>query len=143
MVEDDSYLAGIVASVHRNVAFLKDARPISELDTLGIFQTGDILAFEAKTHYENSDRKKIEPNIKQLRDFGGAYSGYGLVYPLTTLEIQRLADGDEAEISELESLGMSDVHKWAEHVRQVGHSRDQRIIGIDQLETTLRAAAKS
>ncbi len=40
---------------------------------------------------------------------------------------------------------MSDVHKWAEHirkVRKVRESRDQRIIGIDELKRTLYAAAR-
>jgi hypothetical protein len=142
IVDGDSRLKQAVACVHQNVNFLAGSQAVCELDSLVMLQTGDIFAFEAKTHYENADRKKIEANIKQLRDFGGAYSGYGLVYPLTRSEVERLAQGDEREIRELESLGMSDVHKWAEHIRSVRGSRDQRIIGIDELERTLCNAAR-
>lgn len=142
IIDTDPRLRDAVACVHQNVNFLAGTQSVCELDTLVTLQTGDIFAFEAKTHYENADRKKIEANIKQLRDFGGAYSGYGLLYPLTRSEVERLAQGDAVEIRDLASLGMSDVHKWAEHIRKVRESRDQRIIGVDELESTLYHAAR-
>jgi hypothetical protein len=137
---EDRCLREAVDSVYQNVIIRHREQIICELDTLVLFRTGDLLAFESKSHFSNSDRKKIEANIKQLRDFGGAYSGYRLIFPLTSQEIGSLAGGKEGALDQLQSLGMSDAAGWAEFVRMVAQSRDQQIVGLDQLRETLRAA---
>ena len=86
-----------------------------------------------KTHKASADLKKIESNIKQVRDFGGAYSTYRLVYPLIASELAALREGQPEDLARLVDLGMVDVAKWRRYVQTVERSRDQRILGLDQL----------
>ena len=64
----DQALAGIFMNVTLNT----QQRPIAEFDTLVLYGNGDIAVVEVKTHKASADLKKIESNIKQVRDFGGA-----------------------------------------------------------------------
>ncbi len=119
-----------VAAVSQNVTLVRQQRSIAELDTLVLFKNADLSVLEAKTHFGNADLKKIEANIKVLRDFGGAYSTYNLVYPLTTSDIQELvSDGNQAQQQWIE-----DAPAWKQYLKSVGTTRDQRILGLDQLE---------
>jgi len=141
-VAGQSLLNQAVAAVYRNVVVQREQQVLSELDTVVLLQTGDVLAFEAKTHYTSADHKKIEANIKALRDFGGAYSTYALVFPLTRGEIKELGQGNATLQGKLESLGMADAASWAAFIRRVADARDQRIVGIDELRAAVcRAVA--
>lgn len=128
-----------VAAVFQNLSLRKGERFVAELDTLILFRDGNIAVGEVKTHKANADHKKIEANIKQIRDFGGAYSTYCLIYPLTAAELAALADDRQEELDKLRALGMEDLAAWREYVLGVKHSRDQRILGLDQLAALLRA----
>lgn len=126
-----------VASVVQNVTFFKDDNPVAEIDTLILFRNADISILEAKTHCGNADHKKIEANIKNVRDFGGAYSTYNLVYPLTGKDIAELAEEDERQQGKWRSLGMEDAVAWRQYLKRVRQTRDQRILGLDQLDHAL------
>lgn len=54
----------------------------------------------------NADSKKIESNIKQLRDVGGAYSACNLVYPLTAADLEALTGVNEKALGKFRDLGM-------------------------------------
>ena len=125
----DQALAGIFMNVTLNT----QQRPIAEFDTLVLYGNGDIAVVEVKTHKASADLKKIESNIKQVRDFGGAYSTYRLVYPLIASELAALREGQPEDLARLVDLGMVDVAKWRGYVQTVERSRDQRILGLDQL----------
>ena len=128
-----------VASVVQNVTFFKDDNPVAEIDTLILFRNADISILEAKTHCGNADHKKIEANIKNVRDFGGAYSTYNLVYPLNGKDIAELAEEDERQQEKWRSLGMEDAVAWRQYLKRVRQTRDQRILGLDQLDHALLA----
>jgi len=126
-----------LAAVYRNVALRQGARGVCEWDALVLMENGDIAVAEAKSHFSSAETKKIESNIKQLRDFGGAYSSYRLVYPLTAAELAALAGESDAGLADFKGLGMDDAAAWRQHVREVSRSRDQRILGLDELERLL------
>ncbi len=94
-----------------------------------------------KTHYKSSETKKIESNIKQLRDFGGAYSRYALVYPLTAEEIELLRSADPDYRARMEALGMDDAADWGQDLRRIENSRDRRAVPLERLADELRLAA--
>jgi hypothetical protein len=112
------------------------------LDTLILFQNADVSVLEAKTHRQNADYKKIESNIKQLRDFGGAYSAYNLIYPLTATDLAALDEGGESVLGKFKGLGMEDLAAWQKHLQDVRLARDQSIIGLDQLDRVMGARRK-
>lgn len=133
----DSRFSDSVASVVQNVTFFKDENPVAEIDTLILFKNADVSILEAKTHCGNADHKKIEANIKNVRDFGGAYSTYNLIYPLTGKDIAELAEEDEPHQEKWRSLGMEDAAGWRLYLKRVRQTRDQRILGLDQLDRAI------
>lgn len=122
-----------LAGIFQNVTLNTQERPIAEFDTLVLHENGDIAVVEVKTHMASADLKKIESNIKQVRDFGGAYSTYRLVYPLVASELAALRAGRPEDLTRLVDLGMVDVANWRVYLQTVERSRDQRILGLDQL----------
>lgn len=82
-----------VASIYQNLVLFLEEKPIAELDTLVLLRDGGIAVVEVKTHRANADNKKIESNIKQIRDFGGAFSAYTLVYPLKAADLEGIRQG--------------------------------------------------
>ena len=126
-----------VAVVWQNVEFAVPGRSIAELDTLVLFSNADISVLEAKTHHGNADLKKIEANIKGLRDFGGAHSRYNLVYPLTSGELAELEEAEGTDLQKWDALDMEDAFFWGKYLRMVRRTRDQRIIGLDELRDVL------
>jgi hypothetical protein len=143
LVARDEVLGDIVASVYQNIELARAGQRVCELDTVVILCTGDLIVLEAKTHYRNADRKKVEANIKQLRDFGGAYSKYALVFPLRTQDVEDLASGENDRLGRFRDAGMTDARGWAHYVKQTQSSRDQTIVGLDTLGTSLRNAVSA
>ena len=72
-----------------------------------------------------------------MRNFGGAYSIYSLVYPLTSSDLDELRSGDADVQAKWASLGMEDIAAGRQYLRQVGQTRDQRILGLEALDAAL------
>lgn len=126
-----------VSAVFQNVSLDAEQIPVAELDTLILFHDGNVSVVEVKAHKGNADKKKIESNIKQIRDFTGAYSKYWLVYPLTSAELSALEQRRPEDLERFHKLGMVDHASWQGYVLSVQRSRDQRILGLDQLQEAL------
>ncbi|RMG37106.1 MAG: hypothetical protein D6725_09475 [Planctomycetota bacterium] len=141
MIENDAELRACVDSVWQNVILRRAGDAICELDTLVLLRSGDLAVIEVKTHHKSSEQKKIESNIKQLRDFGGAYSRYALVYPLTASEIKLLRSADPDYRARMQALGMDDAAEWGAHLHGIENSRDRRAVPLERLADELRLAA--
>lgn len=126
-----------VAAVYRNLILDLSNVPVAELDTLILSRDGGVAVVEVKTHRASADHKKIESNIKQVRDFGGAFSAYRLVYPLTAAELEGVRQGRPATLDQLQALGMEDLNEWQGYLLAVERSRDQRVLGLDQLREAM------
>ncbi|MBK5938245.1 hypothetical protein [Halochromatium roseum] len=126
-----------VAGVWQNVRLCREDRYLAEFDTLILFRDGRLTVLESKLHPESADHKKIEANIKTTRDFGGAYSDYLLVYPLTTADLNALQQASlatEQGRAPWIQRGMQDVHAWHQYLLRLSGARDQRLLGLDALE---------
>lgn len=126
-----------VAVVYQNVTMSLGERSVAELDTLILSRDGGVAVVEVKTHRASADHKKIESNIKQVRDFGGAFSAYRLVYPLTAAELEGVRPGRPETLDQLNGLGMDDLVDWRAYLLAVERSRDQRVLGLDQLREAM------
>lgn len=126
-----------VAAVYRNLILNLGEIPVAELDTLILLRDGGVAVVEVKTHRASADHKKIESNIKQVRDFGGAFSAYRLVYPLTAAELEGVRLGRPETLDQLNRLGMEDLNDWRAYLLAVERSRDQRVLGLDQLREAM------
>lgn len=138
----NSSLADLVGGVYQGVELMENDRPVAEFDTLVLFRTGDLLVFEAKTHYENADRKKIQANTKQFRDCGGAYGRYLLVFPLVQEELDGLIAEDPSLMGRWQEAGIEDVSRWARAVRSLLSARDAKMIGLDRLAMEIQGVAQ-
>jgi hypothetical protein len=127
--------------VHENVIVLRPPRgaTIAEFDTLLLHASGDMLVLEAKTHHSSAGHKDMESRIKQLRDLGGAYNQFYLVFPLVRADLDALAAGNAPPALAGGSSSLADTDLWVEFMRRVGASRDQRILGIDEISKTIAA----
>lgn len=126
-----------VAAVYRNLILDLSDIPVAELDTLILSRDGGVAVVEVKTHRASADHKKIESNIKQVRDFGGAFSAYCLIYPLTAAELEGVRQGRPETLDQLQGLGMEDLNDWRAYLLAVERSRDQRVLGLDQLREAM------
>ncbi len=131
--------AELVGGVYQGVELTQKGRPLAEFDTLVLFRTGDLLVFEAKTHRENADRKKIQANTKQFRDCGGVYGRYMLVFPLLGDELEGFARSDLSLIARWQEVGIQDAHQWAQDVQALASAPDAKMIGLDQLNSEMLA----
>lgn|GEM_PF-5278840 len=76
------------------------------------------------------------------RDRPEILGGYSLVDPFTTAELAALTAGDEIGLDQLRALGMEDIAPWREYLEGVRRSRDQCILGLDQLDRAMGASKK-
>ncbi len=115
---------------------------LAEFDAVALAWTGDLAVVEAKTHHSTATHKDIESRIKQLRDHGGAGSAYYIVYPMLQSEIEVLQSGDNRRVSELNDSWISDLPTWFNYAAEAGRTRDQKLIGLDQLPNVIDTLAR-
>ncbi|HQN73193.1 MAG TPA: hypothetical protein PLB16_07240 [bacterium] len=130
IISKDKKLTEIVSGVFGGikVADVKESRKAKfEIDTLILLKTGDIVALETKTAFglaNISSQKDLESRIKNIRDFTGAYTKWALIFPFTREDLHKPTD--------------KYLQGFAYKTRDSWHSKDKRILMIDELESYLK-----
>ncbi|HQN73192.1 MAG TPA: hypothetical protein PLB16_07235, partial [bacterium] len=102
---------------------------VMELDALVIKKTGNLLNFEAKTHFSSAPRKDMFSRIKNIKDYGGAKAKTYLVFPLTRDDIERIKDWVPGE--EFNFCATPDG--WKNYIKTTEIEEDIKIIGFDEI----------
>lgn len=123
--------------IYSSLELLENNQSFIEMDAVVLFDSGDLAVIEVKTHRESGEMKKLDANIKRLRDFCGAKSQYRVVFPLTTQEIGQLKQDDEDTRAAFLRLGMVDVEDWRPYLRSIGKASDLKLLGLDELQEVL------
>ncbi|MBN2694677.1 hypothetical protein JXR93_08445, partial [bacterium] len=129
-----------VTSIYNNISIKRGDLVVLESDTFIILKSGDLIGFEAKTHYSSAPIKDLNSRIKTIRDLNGKNRFY-LIFPLTKKDIDFLKKDNIKDIDLpdiFSNMKLTQFQSWRSFIKRIDEYKDIKVLGLDEIELILK-----